>query len=63
LRRPVSKSLDKVELTQKLLDAQLGMLDIVGQLTAAVQENIDLKEKNVSTLAPGEAWERRTVPE
>lgn len=42
----ISKSLDKIELTQKLLEAQMGTIELMGRLTESIQENNDLKESN-----------------
>lgn len=41
----ISKSLDKADLTSKLIDAQIGALDLLGKQYALVDENRGLKSK------------------
>jgi regulator of replication initiation timing len=42
----ISKSLDKAELTQKLLDAQMGTIDLMGRVTELINENNRISMEN-----------------
>jgi hypothetical protein len=41
----IAKTLDKSDLIQKLIDAQLGTMELIGKLSITMDENFELKEK------------------